>query len=87
MVVLAHGTGGEGMMGCDWGGMMEGFWGIGGILVTVFWVLILIFLGLGIVWLWRRIKEDDPLIALKRRYAQGEITAAEFEKMKKKLLT
>ncbi len=84
----AHGPGegyGPGMMG--WGYGMGWF---GPILMAVFWVALIA----GIVFLvrWAAVSgrfreqgksEESALDILKKRYARGEITKDEFEKMKK----
>lgn len=73
-----HGWG----MGYGWG------MGFGWMFVVIFWVLVII----GIVYLItlaaggkKRASEESPLDILKRRYAKGEITREEFEKMKEDL--
>jgi len=74
----------EGSMYCDYG------WGIGfgfgWLLMIIFWALLI----LGVVYLIKLIavrakkgeKEETALDILKKRYAKGEITKEEFEKMK-----
>ena len=67
-------------MGHGWG------MGLGWFFMIIFWVLII----LGIMYLIRltvgrgvkKQAEESPLEILKRRYAKGEITREEFEKMK-----
>lgn len=67
-----------------WGDYVWG-WGMGfGWLVMIgFWVIVI----LGVVFLVRALsggagKGETPLDILKKRYARGEITREEFEKMK-----
>ena len=93
MTAYAHGPGegpGQGMMGpgmMGWGYGMGWFWPI---LMLVFWIAVIV----GIVFLIRwlivstRIRErggfeESAIEILKKRYARGEITKDEFEKMKK----
>ncbi|MFH0804008.1 MAG: SHOCT domain-containing protein [Candidatus Zambryskibacteria bacterium] len=72
-----------------WGaGSMMGWFG-GGLMMVVFWVLLVIF----IVWLVREVSgknyrsgsKSDALDILKERYAKGEIDKKEFEEKKKDL--
>ncbi len=80
--------------GYGWGMMRPGF-GIGGLIGTIFWIL------LGLLFIMLIIKlvvhgsnkyseeeehkpgEETPMIILKKRYAKGEISFKDFEKMKK----
>ncbi|MBN1359393.1 MAG: SHOCT domain-containing protein [Sedimentisphaerales bacterium] len=70
-------------------GHMMDFWG--GHIIT--WILLLVAVG-ALVYLFTRASQthgpsmpshETPLDILKRRYAQGEITKAQFEEMKKDL--
>jgi len=69
-------------------GNMMGFFG-GGIMMLVFWVLLIVF----IVWLVREISgknshsspNSNALEILKERYAKGEIDKTEFDQKKKDL--
>jgi putative membrane protein len=69
----------------QWGNYGWGM-GVGWLFMIVFWVLVI----LGIVYLVKLIarggrnkKVDEmPLDILKRRYARGEISRADYEKMK-----
>lgn len=62
-------------------------WGIGmGIMMIIFWVVVII----GIVYLVRYLgkgprgpePQEKPLDILKKRYAKGEITKEQFDRMK-----
>ncbi|MFI5341971.1 MAG: SHOCT domain-containing protein [Candidatus Methylomirabilales bacterium] len=81
---------GSGMMGWGWyGGYGMGV--VGGLLMLLFWGLIIVGLVLGVRWLWDHGRSgtgpaEAPLDILKRRYARGEITKEEFERMKQDLL-
>lgn len=92
----AWGSGyGPGMMGGNWsGGYGPGMmgWGIGGFLGPVvmglFWILVI----MGIVYAVRYFtgpprgtQEESPLDIAKKRYAKGEISKEEFEKLKEDL--
>ena len=75
--------------GMPWGGL--GF--IGPILSLVFFLGLLVVLGLGTAWLVRQFShrpiaqtaEVDPLEIVRRRLAAGEITIAEFEEIRDQL--
>ncbi len=73
------------------------FWGWGilwMVMLTAFWLLILLVLVLAVRWLWQagsRIQsiqrpEESALEILKKRYARGEIGKEEFETKKRDLL-
>lgn len=70
----------------DWGHMS---WGYGGLFM---WLIFLVLIGFvvyfvvrGDKWMKRGGGEETPLDILKKRYARGEITEQEYEKMKKEL--
>ena len=80
----------------DWGGSFQncgtlwlgaGF--LGFILMLAFWILIIVGIVISIRWLIYQLKSGVsgkmPLEILKERYAKGEISREEFEKMKKDL--
>ncbi|MBP1763685.1 MAG: hypothetical protein H6Q65_743 [Firmicutes bacterium] len=72
-------------------GMMDGGWFLGGMFMLLFWVVLI----LGVFYLVRMLiaqakpsaskTEDTALEILQKRYARGEISHEEFEKMKKNL--
>ncbi len=71
-------------------GMMGGWWGVG-LIWMVFWIGVLVLIG---VLIWRllqgrgvseRSTEESALEILKRRYARGEIDQEEFEEKKRGL--
>ena len=82
--------------GFGWGGLMPwgGTWG-GLILNLVFFVGVLAVLGVGTIWMVRRLgrrpldpvpgEGTDPLEIARRRLAAGEITVAEFEEIRDRL--
>ena len=86
-------------MGWCCGGLGWGGWGAGGglgtiglVLNLIFFVGLLIVLGLGIAWLARQMGRraagpggPDPLEIARRRLAAGEITLAEFEEIRDRL--
>lgn len=93
LVVLVFALLGAGMMGpgmMGWGG-----WGFSpwwGILMMLFWVLIIAGVGLLVVWLFRQGQpavgptgETRALDILRERYARGEINREEFERMRRDL--
>jgi len=71
-----------------WGHM--GYFGFGGIIM---WILFLIVIGVAVYLIVQATKSkglespfrETPMEILKKRYAKGEITKEEFEKMKKDL--
>ena len=73
-----------------WGPMMHYGFGYGGMFM---WIIFLIIIGLLIYFIVQAQKTKDqtstqngsPLDILKRRYAKGEITREEYERMKKDL--
>ena len=68
---------------------MWGAWGIGMMLIMLlFWGAIIATVVFGIRWLLRQGREqqsDSALEILRQRYARGEITKDDFERMKKEL--
>ncbi|MCK9274851.1 MAG: SHOCT domain-containing protein [Syntrophales bacterium] len=82
----------------DWHGMMDG-WGMGwfgGIIMILFWILVIAGLILFVKWLVQNTKggsqadSRDPsraLDILRERYARGEINKQEFDEKKKDLLS
>lgn len=80
---------GGGMMGWGgFGGYGMGF--VGWIFMLLFWGLIIVGLVLVVRWLWDQGRPgtggaDSPLEILKRRYARGEISKEEFDRMKQDL--
>ena len=80
--------------GCGegWGSMMDfGYFGYGGMFMGMLLIVILV---AGVIYLFvreagskadHRSSGETPLDILKRRYAKGEITQEEFEKVKKEL--
>ena len=80
--------------GCGegWGSMMDfGYFGYGGMFMWMVFIIILV--AVAVYWLVRetrtkadhRLSGETPLDILKKRYAKGEITKDEFERMKKDL--
>ena len=82
-----------------WEEMIPGAWFLGWgvlwmIMITAFWLLVLMGLALAVRWLWRvgsgigtvRTQEEPALEILKKRYARGEIGKEEFEAKKRDLL-
>jgi len=82
-----------------WEEMIPGAWFLGWgilwmIMITAFWLLVLLGLALAVRWLWRvgsgigavRPQEESALEILKKRYARGEIGKEEFEAKKRDLL-
>lgn len=73
------------------------FWGWGilwMVMITAFWLLILLALLLAVRWLWQagsgirsvQRPEESAVEILKKRYARGEIGKEEFEAKKRDLL-
>ncbi len=86
---------GRGGFSCPWGtgDMMGGGGWFGMIFMWIFWGLVIVALVGGVRWLFRANpqgggqsgpanRSEDPLTVLKTRYAKGEITKEEFEKIK-----
>ncbi|MFQ5583704.1 MAG: SHOCT domain-containing protein [Calditrichia bacterium] len=67
-----------------------GFWG-GGIMMIFWWALIIVGIFALIKWILpqgtQTTKGESPLEFLKRRYARGEISKDEFNKLKSDLTT
>lgn len=100
ILILLGGGGmmGFGMMGPWMIGMMGGYFNpLWGILMVVFWVLVIGGVALLAIWLLRSSgtttaligptgrAEEAPVEILKRRYAKGEITKEQYEQMRKDL--
>jgi putative membrane protein len=71
----------------DWGHML--WWGYGGVFM---WLIFLVIIGVvvyfivrGEKWMKRGTDEETALDMLKKRYAKGEITKQEYDKIKKDL--
>jgi len=65
-------------------------WGMPGMMLfgAIFWLAILVAVGLGIWWLARRLRpggRDAALEVLRERYARGEISREEFEARRRDL--
>jgi putative membrane protein len=95
-VALIQWGGGYGGWGTGPG--MMGYWGIGWfgmIFMVVFWILVIVGLVFLVRWLVHASKADRgvssassrPLEILKERYARGEITKEEFDRIKHDLLS
>ena len=73
----------------NWGGYGWGM-GFGWIFMILFWALAVLGIAYIVQTLSRRSgqsgKEDTPLDILKKRYAKGELTKEEFERMKDDLM-
>jgi putative membrane protein len=82
-----------------WEEMIPGTWFLGWgvlwmIMITAFWLLVLMGLALAVRWLWRvgsgigtvRTQEESAMEILKKRYARGEIGKEEFEAKKRDLI-
>ena len=80
-------------MGMCWNGFgWSGMGAVGPILHLVFFVSVLVVLGLGTTWLVRQFRqpavsrtESAPLEIARRRLAAGEITIDEFEEIRNRL--
>lgn len=80
--VLAHESNGHMM---DWGHMNYGYGGV------IMWVILLVLIAIAVYFLVNgkkliKTEEEIPFEILQRRYAKGEISKQEFERMKKDLL-
>ncbi len=80
--VLAHESNGHMM---DWGHMNYGYGGV------IMWIILLVLIAIAVYFLVNgkkliKTEEEIPFEILQRRYAKGEISKQEFEKMKKDLL-
>lgn len=70
-----------------------GFPLVGGIVMMIFWVLVLVGVVWGVVYLARNAgrssqaapRSESPFDVLKRRYAAGEINKEQFEEMQRTL--
>ncbi len=78
------------MMGWGWYGGY-GMWPMGFLFMFLFWGLIIVGAVLLARWLWDHGRSgtgppEAPLDLLKRRYARGEITKEEFDRIKQDLV-
>ncbi len=81
------------MMGWGgYGGFGMGMGIVGGLFMLLFWGLIIVGLVLLVRWLWDQGRHgsgpgagEAPLDILKRRYARGEITKEDYDRMKQDL--
>lgn len=78
--------------GEGWGSMMDfGYFGFGGMFMGMVFIVILV--AVAVYWLVRETRAkkegqapgENPLDILKKRYAKGEMTKEEFERVKKDL--
>jgi putative membrane protein len=81
---------GGGMMG--WGGYGYGMGIFGGLVMLVFWGLIIVGVVLLVRWAWdpgrgagHERGAETPLDIVKRRYARGEITKEEYDRIRQDL--
>jgi len=87
LLVVACGPCGPGR-GWEYGNMMNYGFGFGGMFM---WIIFLIILGVAVYFIVKALKakdisaqgQDSPLNILKNRYAKGDITKEEFERIKK----
>lgn len=77
-----------GAMG-DWSGWGWAWWMPMGLMMLLFWGLVIVTLILLVRWLWTQSQQrggsptpETPLDVLKKRYARGEITKEEFDRIK-----
>lgn len=80
--VLAHESNGHMM---DWGHMNYGYGGV------IMWIILLVLIAVAVYFLVNgkkliKTEQEIPFEILQRRYAKGEISKQEFERMKKDLL-
>ena len=76
-----------GMMG-GWGGAWPGLGWIGMVITPVLWIAVLAVIVWGVTQIFpagRKDERESALDILKRRYASGEITQAEFEQARSAL--
>lgn len=69
-------------------GMGWGWIGIGAVHMVLFWALVILALVVAVKWLTggaARFDEARAIDILKARYARGELTREEFERMKREL--
>ena len=68
-----------------------GVTGMGGVGMLLFWIVVIVTIGLFVAWLSRQqnvgVKSKSALDILRERYAKGEINKQEFEDKKKDLST
>ena len=84
---------GGGMMGFGGGGMGLGGGGLlGGLLMLLFWGVLIVAAVVGVRWLWDQGRPpagrgpgESALEGLRRRYARGEIEREEFETKRRDL--
>lgn len=79
--VLAHGSSGHMM---DWGHMNYGYGGV------IMWIILLVLIAVAVYFLVNgkkliKTEQEIPFEILQRRYAKGEISKQEYERMKKDL--
>lgn len=72
-----------------WNMMGGGFFGIGWIMIILFWIVVILGIVALIKWIVGSDKTDHssqkPLEILKERYARGEIDKKEYQEMKKEI--
>lgn len=79
------------MMWGNWGSGGWLWWPLGMVFMVIFWVLIVAGIVLLVRWLWTvgqpggSSRTDSALDILKKRYARGEITKAEYDERKRDL--
>lgn len=89
-MLYGHGMPMPGMLGGimpHWSAMVPGMMSVNLFLMPIVYLLALVGLVLGALWLARSANSASPLAILQTRYARGEISLEQFDAMRKELAT